>query len=172
MSATAEDVQQPEELATHLRLGPEDLVPAELVERRWYAWVPIDTPIERVVDPRFLTRCHRQLLGTSTIERPVDIIVVMPRDRRWWLETIVVAVGSEEIQILKMRYGELPDARSAQVKRGPPGQNLDDYEYRPAGAHKGWEVVRKDTGQVVYQGARLDQCKVWLTGHLQRVRSK
>ena len=166
-----EATEQPlEELATHLRLHPDDLVPAELIERRWYAWVPMGTPIERVMDPRYLTRCGEKLRGSHTIERPVDIITFMPTDRRWWLETFLLSIGSEEILVLKMRHGEFPDVRKAAPKQGPLGTNLEDFEIRPLGPHKGHAVVRKHDGHVAYEGRREDQCKVWLTRYLSTVR--
>jgi hypothetical protein len=157
-----------EEFPTHWRAAPEQLVFAESVYRRWWLSVPAGTPQERVLDPRFLSRCVQKFSG-AVLHQPPDRIEIMPTDRAWYLELLVLDVGAEEVRVMVKSHGVLPDERAAAPGRKPPGQNVEDFEFRDLGPVDGWAVVRKHDSHVMQKMLRRGQCASWLGDYLRTV---
>jgi hypothetical protein len=159
-----------EDLPTAHRLDPDRLQPAEAIRRTWWVTVPAGTPMERVMDPRYWSRCIPNF-GSRVIDQPPDRIEVMPPDRSWFLELMILSVGAEEVEVMKVAGGVLPDRRAAMLTRGPLGADVTDFEFHDLGPGQGWAVVRKHDQQVMHKCRMQSGCAPWLSSYLRTVRA-
>ena len=167
-TGAAEGRADPNELPTGLRADPEQLISAEYVYRRWWLTVPAGTPRERVLHPRFFSRCIGKFTSPAMYQPP-DRIEVMPTDRAWYLELLVLDVGAEDVRVMVKAFGELPDERAAPPAHKPLGENVEDFEFHDLGPVDGWAVVRKHDAHVMRKGLRKAQCAAWLGDYLRTV---
>ncbi|MGH8200322.1 MAG: hypothetical protein ACREVO_08145 [Steroidobacteraceae bacterium] len=160
----------PENLPLAHRLDPERLRPAETVRRTWWATVTAGTPPDRLLDGRYWSQCL-QMFHSRAADQPPDRIECMPPDRSWFLELMVLSVGGEELEVIKVAGGMLPDRRVSLLSQGPRGTNVDDFEFHDLGPGEGWAVVRKHDKQVMHKCRLQSQCAPWLSTYLRTVRT-
>lgn len=166
-----ESLPEADELAFANRADPTQLQLAEQVRRTWWFQPAITLTIEDVMRPEFWSRCvHKFSVGGA--DQPPDRIEVMPSDRRWFLELMVLEIGAEGIIVMKVaECREVPRYRLPS-KLWPLGLNVDDYQFENRGTLK-WVVVRKHDGHVMTAEKRLskEECAQWLDEYLKTART-
>lgn len=166
----AQQAAEPHELELHECLDPDRLRNAEGVFRIFHVVVPVDTPRQRLVVPRFWIRSAHKF-SSPAIDQAPDWIICRPPDGSWFAWLLVVSVSAEGVEVVSLASTELPHRRGVFGSRlGPQGTNLEDFHFEDLGPGEGCQVVRTHDNHPMYKGQTRDQCTRWLSSHLRTVR--
>jgi hypothetical protein len=144
---TSEASEQP---AVH----PTRLKGAEYAFSLWRLAVPSETSIEDLKRSAFYAHIAQHL-------RNGDVIQVMPDNRAYFAELLVVDAGAQYAKVALLREVKL-EALQAGASSAFPGYSI---EY--AGDHERWRIIREADRKVLkaHQASQADAF-TWLTNHL------
>jgi hypothetical protein len=168
MSTAETETAVEKELAPSERGDPARTNLAEHVFRFWHHIV------SAVVRPEWTKRTEYWSRHTGKY-RPGDFIFAEPADRSWWVvyRALEVCAAGVVVEVVfgkeTLRY-ETPPA----IKRGPLGQNEDDFTIEISEEAMGtFCVMRTHDSLNMTKGQRLNkgQCADWLRKYLASVRT-
>lgn len=127
---------------------------AEFAFNTWRLTVPSETTLEDLKRAAFYAHIARQL-------RMGDLIQVMPDNRSYFVELLVVDTASQYAKVAVLRDVKL-EALQASTTAAFPG-----YSVEYAGDHERWRVIRESDRKQLKSGlASQTDAFTWLTNHL------
>lgn len=133
---------------------PNRLKGAEYAFTLWRLTVPSETAIDDLKRASFYAHIAQNL-------RHGDLIQVMPDNRSFFVELLVVDVAPQYAKVMVIREVKL-EALQANASQAFPGYTI---EY--AGDHERWRVIRDSDKKVLKKDqATQTEAFTWLTNHL------
>jgi hypothetical protein len=116
----------------------------------WRAVVPLEDTLEQIMSPMYWINLQRML-------RPLDRIEIIPDDRRFFAELLVLSVQMHYIPVALLSHVDLPHVEMQDIP--------SEYKVEYAGPYELFRVLRSNK-VVVSKLQSADQAKRWLRDHL------